>query len=986
MFDRLDAFTHNPAAAGFRRYRAGAFVQFDGSASRQENIGRMIESMRQRLGESDVADVRVGLVSPGTTQGRYGHALSVQRMSNNGYSIFDPNNGAFVYSSQRNMEDALRRYMDEAFNEGGLEAVADSVQYYTTVASQPADASTTPPPPSPGLLPAPPPLDSLDREAPAFQAYWRSAEASNGITDDVLSRTAGFRRAMGAMCSGLTAYVLRNVAQGQATNLMEATENLRERLSDRQQTRASFHDLRNLQRENQYALVTDVPNHIRHMGAADIRTASDLVDDLRGHFGSSYYRDHALRGHQNDFVQIGLTFRSDGAHFDSGRISNVSTAEGHSIIVQRLRPSTLFGADEYEIYDPYTGVFRYPNFAAMSDALRGVYERGYAEFGGIDHADTTYLANTLMPTTGRDYISASQLAHEAAVADLELDVVEQRLGVGGSPSLTLPLVDLPPPPNTVQPAPYGRAAYVDLRRSINVEAERKPAGLFRPSTVSPASLRRHGGFDCEHTKLGNIDLSLHNFDVAANPRLIDSAGYLGTFRSEQTAMSRMPDKSGNGYIYFIAPTPNMIDVNGTLGSRGRAPETNEVAAMGWIDYPQIRGWRVVKNGVPGKFVRNPDYRWDVYDQTLTAGAQLKLSRFPIENDVWREARYNAYVTEHGVSNRHREFNEPPDVSTARFYDNAWQKVRDLQARQASGLDYRGPIQIQAYNGEDNSNTHIYFNGQGDVEVNTANSNDAKHYDTRHDFTMGDDGRFHQVGKYGVVLRVGSDGNVYRGSVPEDAYSRNGVFAYDAQHHLVHEEDRKFLTVGLSVYTPFVSDVEHGLRSQWKLHKPGAGPVVPPQINMHSFQGKSAGNAQQLYFFDKDPDAALPASASSFVTGVPGSYYRGNFLDYCDRITAMEANAAARWLHGKDAAWLFKDGYYAVSERLGELEVRKLDGTPVWRAEGLDSSGANFKFKTLTELSSDYRVRDETWQRIEAGEQRRTRVLNGARLSEPFTKR
>jgi hypothetical protein len=430
----------------------------------------------------------------------------------------------------------------------------------------------------------------------------------------------------------------------------------------------------------------------------------------------------------------------------------------------------------------------------------------------------------------------------------------------------------------------------------------------------------------------------------------------------------------------------MVDVNGTLGSRARVPETNEVAAMGWIDYPQIRGWRVVKNGVPGEFVRNPDYRWDVYDQTLTAGAQLQLSRFPIENDAWRETGYNAYVGEFGGANRHWEFNEPPNVSAARFYDKAWQKVRDLQARQASGLDYRGPLQIQAYNGKDSSNTHIYFDGRGDVVVNTAYSAAAKRPDTRHDFMMGDDGRFHQVGEYGVVLRVGSDGYVYRGSVPEDSYSRNGVFSYDAQHHLVHQEDSKFLTVGLSVYTPFVDHVVRGWRSQWKLHRPGAGSVVPPQIDKHTFQGKSAGNAQQLYFFDKDPDTALPASASSFVTGVPVNSHRGNFLDYCDRISATEASAAARWLHGQDAAWLFKDGYYAVSERSGELEVRKLDGTPVWRAEGLDSGWANVKFKQLTELSSNYQVRDETWRRVEAGEQRRARVLAGSKQRQPFMKR
>ncbi len=63
----------------------------------------------------------------------------------------------------------------------------------------------------------------------------------------------------------------------------------------------------------------------------------------------------------------------------------------------------------------------------------------------------------------------------------------------------------------------------------------------------------------------------------------------------------------------------------------------------------------------------------------------------------------------------------------------------------------------------------------------------------------------------------------------------------------------------------------------------------------------------------------------------------------------------------------------MSERPDQLEVRKLDGTPVWRAEAGDSQWASVTTARLTELSSNYRMRAETWQRVQERERRRERV-------------
>jgi Heat-labile enterotoxin alpha chain len=465
--------------------------------------------------------------------------------------------------------------------------------------------------------------------------------------------------------------------------------------------------------------------------------------------------------------------------------------------------------------------------------------------------------------------------------------------------------------------------------------------------------------------------------VRPNPHLIDSAGWLGTFRKEKTALSKLPGESGDGYVYYIAPTPNMVDVAASLGGHMHAPWDGEVAAMGWIDYPQIRGWRIVKDGVAGAYIPNPDYRWDVYDQTSTAGAQPQLSRFPVNDGIWREDGYSAYVSGGGRDGTALKFNEDPNVTHALFYDAAWEKVRELNRRQEAGLDYRGALRLHAYSSSNQSNTQIYVDPQGYVQVNTMYSSYATEKGTKHDFAFGDDGRFHLVGDYNKVLRVGSDGYVCLEAVPSDPASLNDVFEYDGKH-LAHQEDMKYLTTGRSVYTPYVAEYEEGSRSEWHLRTPDGKDANLPRASEHTFRNLIAGSAQLLYKFYCDPDAALPSVDTRFVTQVPGNQFTGNFLRYVNRITAEEARDAADWLRKQNAAWLFNDGFYAISSGPDVMEVRKLDGTAVWRAEGVTvepNKVSPVKFVPLLPLSSDYRIPIQTTERIKAREERRTRVLS-----------
>ncbi|QYD73596.1 enterotoxin A family protein [Paraburkholderia edwinii] len=604
----------------------------------------------------------------------------------------------------------------------------------------------------------------------------------------------------------------------------------------------------------------------------------------------------------------------------------------------------------------------------MAQALRGVFDVGFREQGGVDHADTTYYANLAAPMAADG--SSSHAAAPSEFANFNLGELERRLGIiDARPGLT-PRPDLPRPPVIVEPKQ-------ELKRSVTPLTALKPDGLFRPSTLSPAELKTHGGFDSERTRVSDINLGVHDLDVAANPHLVDSAGYLGTFRKESTALERMPGESKNGFIYFVAPTPNMVDVAGTLGARTRARWDGEVAAMGWIDYPQIRGWREVKDGVPGKYIPNPDYRWDVYDQTRLAKPQPQLSRAPINDDIWRKAGFISYVSGGDKAGETRKFNEDPNVAHALFYDAAWEKVRELNRRQADGLDYRGPLRLHAYGSADGSKTEIYVDPNNKVQVNTLYSSYSTEAGTRHDFSFAEDGRFHLIGDYNKVLRVGSDGYLFLGDMPSDPASLNGVFEYDRKH-LIHQEDMKLLTTGRSAFTPFVDSEKHGERSEWHLRSPDGKDVSPPPVNLHTFRNQVSGSAQRLHAFYQDPDTALPSTATHFVTRVPGNQFEGKFLDHVDRFTAEEARDAAAWLRKQNAAWLFDDGFYAVSLGANVMEVRRLDGTPVWRAEGVNvepNKVSPVKFLPLAPLSSSYRISDETKRQVDARAERRNGVVS-----------
>lgn len=85
------------------------------------------------------------------------------------------------------------------------------------------------------------------------------------------------------------------------------------------------------------------------------------------------------------------------------------------------------------------------------------------------------------------------------------------------------------------------------------------------------------------------------------------SGYVSTSTSLRVAaqfVQAILDR--DGFIYAIRPTPNMIDVAGTLRQFYSHGQEREVASLGPSHYSQVAQWREVRGGAEGPTVRNSD--------------------------------------------------------------------------------------------------------------------------------------------------------------------------------------------------------------------------------------------------------------------------------------------------------------------------------------------------------------------------------------------
>ncbi len=88
----------------------------------------------------------------------------------------------------------------------------------------------------------------------------------------------------------------------------------------------------------------------------------------------------------------------------------------------------------------------------------------------------------------------------------------------------------------------------ELKRDLNARVnDWHPFALYRPSTVSPEDLKRQNGFVADDMPLGDVSLDTHDDDVQRGKDTVDGAGFLGTFRGEDTARQKMNAGGKDGY-------------------------------------------------------------------------------------------------------------------------------------------------------------------------------------------------------------------------------------------------------------------------------------------------------------------------------------------------------------------------------------------------------------------------------------------------------
>jgi hypothetical protein len=863
----------------------------------------------------------------------------------------------------------------------GIPAGATSVQFHGLTVNL-----------RPSLAPAHPTPEEAARFAIADTLY-RPASAASGVTssylnqDDMASnprvQAVAQGRRIESGCLGCTLLVMRGAASStRGANLFDSANAVRKIYARGGQIRSAvLSSIRSLQSSGQWSGDSrELPGYTRHPGTNGLRSGLQLVSDLEDHFATPYTTPGRTMGQPNTFALIGLSLSNS----PSGIFSVERPA--HALCVQRLHATGDYRNDAYTLYDPSQGALRYDNFGQMTYALSHYYEAAYPGLGGFTSASTSYyamqnvlqhpMAQQRLGDVGGSYGIPPALPIPAPpLASPQPDRPEPAPLPIPIPSLTPPRADLPRLPDFDQPGPSGyQPPHHDLKRSADTDSERQPMALYRPSVVSPADLKKLGGFSAEQTPLGQVNVDMHNFDVAADPSVIDGAGYLGTFRKPETAQQNPAlTDAKNGYVYAVAPTPNMIDVNATLGPNARRPGTGEVAALGRIDYTQIRGWQKMENGKLGKFTANPDYRWDVYDQTRTAGAQPQLSRFAGTDPAWGDSAHRPFATaqQHDGKTVFSPRQEP-NLTQASFYNHALEKIRYLSDQQAQGLDYRGTVKLVSHNGAYGTlqgNVHMppgqlfHPNGPNDTDVTVTNS--AADVSGYYAFRMGDDGRFHtKVLGEDEVLRVGSNGYLYLDYAPTDPQNKNGVFRY-TDNHLIHEEDHKVLSYSYAGYA-YVSSADYDSDySQWKLTDGSNKSYAPPK-SINLYYDNTAGSARTQYEFDKDPDSALPAGATYFATHIPSastSYEDTN--SFMREATRDQQQQTVDWLNRNQAALLLPDGFYLTATGEHTLEVRNLQGDTI-RTVHTDGSAQG----DTSYIDSRYRVDERTWARLQSEQERR----------------
>ncbi len=553
----------------------------------------------------------------------------------------------------------------------------------------------------------------------------------------------------------------------------------------------------------------ELPNHerwpanfVRQRGQSAQAVSDQVIDSLRGAF--------AANGPEAGASAQAPLPAADMASINfeqSATLANGQTAgRAHIISVQRKFASGDYRKDQYVVYDNTYGAFRYNGFDQMARALNDYWRSPL--MAGVEPSMERGFINYYTRRPGY-----SPEASRTLLASLNPD---ERGAAAGPSNSSARLTSVPPDPTLPPPVGGLGVRFTDETKKRAPAEPTQASQLFRPSVQSPEDVRRQGGFSAENTALEHVNLGTHATDLEAQPKIFDSAGYLGTFRDSSSAMSRLPGEHGKlaGYIYDMAPSPNMVNVDASLGGKRNS---GEFAAMGRIGWTQIRGWREVKDGKTGAWQRNPDYRWDVYDQTRTAGAQPQLAHYRADDPALGDPAFKSWISKsRGADGKeHVALTQEADNAAAQFYSHAVEREKYIASQTKDHANYRGAIRIapSVDKGPEGDPGSIYAYDSAPASRAYAGPAVADP-NAVHEFRYGEDGRFHSATEPNRVLRVNSDGQLFLGNLPDQPTSRNGVFEYTPDHRLMHVEDGKYLSSNGYDQPVTVRATGTGSESQW----------------------------------------------------------------------------------------------------------------------------------------------------------------------------
>lgn len=177
---------------------------------------------------------------------------------------------------------------------------------------------------------------------------------------------------------------------------------------------------------------------------------------------------------------------------------------------------------------------------------------------------------------------------------------------------------------------------------LSIAAYAQPPNIvYRADIDDPDTVMQLGGFyprgmDETRPNQPPPDISLFNHvNGAATGLARHDSGYVSTTTSLNLAHYWVNSNlAGIGYIYYIHPTGNFVDVNGTLRQFSPHPGEQEYASLGRIYWQQVTGWRRVNFGVMEEFVPNRQYNHALFDTAHAGGVEPQLAGFEPNHIAW----------------------------------------------------------------------------------------------------------------------------------------------------------------------------------------------------------------------------------------------------------------------------------------------------------------------------------------------------------------